>query len=352
MLKYRSLRWLFVVSILLIVAVTDGFAKDKSGRFVFAYLEPGPYVDFTVQSDIILNELKNRGWADRFVLPKSLVYSAGWDSDVSTLDTAAREIMKNPDIDLILSMGTAATKSLLAVNNFKTPILGVAIAEPYQSKVIVSPTETGISNLTVRYIKDRWLKVFTLFHQSTEFKKIGIIYENSVNGKTFANLFDAKEVARERGFEIAEYSKYDPKDAYASCMTGVRKLVEQKIDAFYISGINCFDWNEHDLSEMFNLLKQNNIKVFANDGEVHVKRGALMGLSTSSLIPLGNFYVDKILAILKEGKLPGSLNINADYTPKIILNLEAATDLNIDFSLPILISSDKIFNKTVNLVTD
>ena len=87
---------------------------------VAAYFEAGPYWEFTLLQKEIIKALRQRGVADRITLPDELYISPGWDASESVYRAEARKLMQNPDIDVIISMGTEATKALLAENNART----------------------------------------------------------------------------------------------------------------------------------------------------------------------------------------------------------------------------------------
>ena len=313
---------------------------------VAAYFEAGPYWEFTLLQKEIIKALRQRGVADRITLPGELYISPGWDASESVYRAEARKLMQNPDIDVIISMGTEATKALLAENNGKTPIMSVDVADPAGAGIVDRATGKGAANLTIRYTKDKWFKVFALFHEALPFLRLGIMYHDSSEGLSYSNVREAREVARERGFTLVEYPFLDKAESMESCSRGVDKLMSAGVDAFYISALNCFDWTQANPQAIFDTLNVHHIKTFARDGSVHVRRGALMGLSTLDYVPLGKFYADHIAAQL--GLLPPNTQLEtAAYTPKIALNLVTAQKMGMDLPLILLISADELFDVTL-----
>ena len=322
-------------------------SQPKASRpKVAAYFEAGPYWEFTLLQKEILKALRQRGVADRIILPDELYISPGWDASESVYRAEARKLMQNPDIDVIISMGTEATKALLAENNGKTPIMSVDVADPAGAGIVDRATGKGAANLTIRYTKDKWFKVFALFHEALPFLRLGIMYHDSPEGLSYSNVREAREVARERGFTLVEYPFLDKAESLESCAKGVDKLMNAGVDAFYISALNCFDWTQANPQAIFDTLNAHHIKTFARDGSVHVRRGALMGLSTLDYVPLGKFYADHIAAQL--GLLPPNTQLEtAAYTPKIALNLVTAQKMGMDLPLILLISADELFDVTL-----
>lgn len=313
---------------------------------VAAYFEAGPYWEFSLLQKEITKALQQRGVGQYIVFPNELHISPGWNAPDSVYRAEARKLMDNPAIDVIISMGTEATKALLLENNGKTPIMSVDVADPAGAGIVDPVTGKGAANLTIRYTKNKWFKVFALFHEALPFRRLGIMYHDSPEGLSYSNVREAREVARERGFNLVEYPFLDKAESIESCTKGVNRLMQQGIDAFYISALNCFDWTQADPQKIFDILNAEKIKTFARDGSVHVSKGALMGLSTLDYVPLGKFYADHMAA--KLGLLPPNTQLEeAAYTPKIALNLVAAQKMGMDLPLVLLISADELFDATL-----
>ena len=313
---------------------------------VAAYFEAGPYWEFSLLQKEITKALQQRGVGQYIVFPNEFHISPGWNAPDSVYRAEARKLMDNPAIDVIISMGTEATKALLLENNGKTPIMSVDVADPAGAGIVDPVTGKGAANLTIRYTKNKWFKVFALFHEALPFRRLGIMYHDSPEGLSYSNVREAREVARERGFNLVEYPFLDKAESIESCTKGVNRLMQQGIDAFYISALNCFDWTQANPQKIFDILNAEKIKTFARDGSVHVSKGALMGLSTLDYVPLGKFYADHMAA--KLGLLPPNTQLEeAAYTPKIALNLVTAQKMGMDLPLVLLISADELFDATL-----
>ena len=313
---------------------------------IAAYFEAGSYWEFSLLQKEIIKALQQRGVSQHIIFPDEFHISPGWDASESVYRAEARKLMANPAIDVIISMGTEATKALLAENNGKTPIMSVDVADPAGAGFVDPVTGKGAANLTLRYTKNKWFKVFALFHEALPFRRLGIMYHDSPEGLSYSNVREAREVARERGFTLVEYPFLDKAESIESCAKGVDRLIHDGIDAFYISALNCFDWTQGNPRKIFDVLNATDIKTFARDGSVHVSRGALMGLSTLDYVPLGKFYADHMAAQL--GLLPPNTQLEeAAYTPKIALNLVTAQRMGMDLPLVLLISADELFDATL-----
>jgi ABC-type uncharacterized transport system substrate-binding protein len=311
-----------------------------------AYFETGPYWEFSLIREKVMGSLDRLQVLDQVEFPESLHVSPGWGADSAVYLAEARRLMADPSVDLIMSMGTVATKALLAENNERTPIVSIDVADPVGAGIIDAETGRGAVNLTLEYTRDKWQKVFVLFHEALPFDKLGIMYHDSPEGRSYSNVNEAREVARDRGFTLVEYAGLDQEESAQSCVEGVRSLISQGVDAFYISALNCFDWTKENPRKIFDALHEQGIKTFARDGSVQVRQGALMGLSTLDYAPLGDFYAGRMARLL--GFVPESVPlVEHRYSPKITLNLDTARELNLDVPLVLLITADEIFDSSL-----
>ncbi len=326
-------------------AALDGSAASRSVKNI-AYFEAGPYWEFSLLSEKVTDSLKRLNVLDKVRFPESLHVSPGWDSDAAVYAAEARRLMSDPSVDLIISMGTVATKALLDANNLRTPIVSIDVADPVGAGIIDGETGKGAPNLILQYTRDKWQKVFVLFHQALPFTRLGVMYHDSPEGRSYSNVNEAREVARDRGFTLVEYAKLDKEESLDSCAAGVQDLVGQGIDAFFVSALNCFDWTKGDPGKIFDELHRRGIKTLARDGTAQVRKGALMGLSTLDYAPLGDYYAGRIAGLLGFVTEPEPA-VQAQDNPKITFNLDTASALKLDIPLILLITADEIFDSSL-----
>lgn len=330
----------------------DSGATDPAQRiYTVAYFEAGPYWEFTLLQQEVTEALDRLGVLPRIYFDQRFWLSPGWDAAAEVYREAARQLMNAPEVDLIICMGTVATKALLAENNGRTPIVSINVADPVASGIVDPETGKGALNLTLQYTRDKWQQAFVLFHQALPFTRMGIMYHDSPEGRSYSNVPQAREVARERGFTLVEYSHLDQQESEDSCAEGVRELISRNIDAFYISALNCFDWTQANPRKLIDSLHSRGIRTYSRDGTVHVRQGALMGLSTLDYTPLGEYYADRISRLL--GIIPEGTPVVQDrYRPKITLNLDTARSMGVDAPLIVLISADEIFDSSISPINN
>jgi len=265
---------------------------------------------------------------------------------MAKLPVVAAELMQREDLDLVVGMGTAAVKALLAANNGRTPILGMGMADPVAAGIVRDITDSGVDNFTCQVVADRWTTMFRVFHDVVRFKKLGILYQDTPDGRVYAALDDVRAVAPELGFEIAGYGGLSTAETDDECRQGLHKLREEGMDAFFIGPLNCFDWDSNDVGALLEMLNDWKIPTFARDGSDFVKAGALMGFSTWNFGPTGEFLANQAVAVLT-GSTPRSVPMLDRMEPTIAINFETAAKIGFHFPLDVLVVSDEIFERTI-----
>ncbi len=334
---------LFVFSLLF--PLTGEAKSDKVYRI--GYFEAGSYWIFSDTLKAVRKALGNMGWKDKIEFSSDIYFSPGWGDDKKTeWIKKAEQIMNRKDIDLVIAAGTDAVRSILEVNNGRIPIIGMCVSDPLESGFVTSEKDSGIDNFTVRIVPDRFKRMFGIFHTVVGFKKLGLMYPDTESGRIYANVEDARQMAKERGFKILEYKKLSAADTTEECLEGLRWLVSQGMNAFFIPPLNCFDWKLSDARKPLDFLVENKIPTFARQGTKYVKAGALMGFSSIDFSARSEFIAEKIIKIL-QGNKPRSLPMVDRATPRISLNLFVAERIGFRLPFDIISASDELFQEII-----
>lgn len=331
-----------ILILALLVFLCGSLQAATAGQYRVGYLEGGSYWLFSDSMNAIKKSLEARGWLHRIVFPEDAWFSPGWDKE-HLLGEKAAALMEREDLDLIVSAGTDATRALLEANNNKTPVVGMAVSDPIGAGFVKSSEDSGIDNFTVRLAPGRYKRMFEIFHDVVDFDTLGLIYPDTQSGRQYTNLKEAREAARERGFEVLEYDRITTETA-DDCLRGIKSLLERGMDAFFIPSLLGFDWNESDVEKIFNYLNEKNIPTFARNGSRDVKAGALMGFSTVDFSKRGDFLADMMIRIF-EGEKPGSLNMVDKGAPKISFNLHVANRIGFNPPYDLLAATDELYRE-------
>ena len=130
-------------------------------------------------------------------------YSANWNSAVreDLTKNIIDRLNTKKDIDLIIAMGTWAGKDL-ANNKHTTPIMVMSSTDPVRAGIIASNEDSGYDHVFARVDPGRWERQIQIFHKVIGFKKLGIAYENSHLGRSYAAIDLIEKIAKEKGFDI------------------------------------------------------------------------------------------------------------------------------------------------------
>lgn len=333
------LRALTLVCALLCAAAA---ARAEAPLKRIGYLEAGPFWLFDNTWAAFRSSL-SRHEDFRYAFPADARISPGWEpAQMQTLAEHARHLMERDDLDLVVGMGTAAVRALLNANTGRTPILGMGMADPLAAKVVASAEDSGVDNFTCPVTVDRWPSMFRVFYDVVRFRKLGVMYADTPDGRVYASLDAAEAIAEELGFSLVRYDGLSSAETAEECRKGLDALHEQGIDAFFIGPLNCFDINGKALAPLLSTLAGWKIPTFARDGSDYVKAGALMGFSTWNFAPTGDFLAAQAHAIFA-GARPRTLSMIDRVEPSIALNLAVAKAIGFDFPFDVLVAADELY---------
>lgn len=344
-------------------------AKPDGSKWRFGYMEGGQYVEYPVLLKVILEGLQNRGWlqvefpketADHKQLWETLAanlksdyielvpdaYYAPGDFDNERRPAEKAEVLARlndkQDIDLMLALGTWAGQDL-ANDEHHVPVLVASASDPLGSGIVKSADDSGFDHVHAKVEPERYQRQLRLFHDIVPFSRLGMVYEDTKEGRSFAGLEAVREVALERGFEVVEchapFSDIPRKEAEERVVACYNELAP-KIDAAYITlhrGVNA-----ETLPQLLDPLYKHKIPTFSMLGSREVQQGVLMSIAQAGFRYVGQFHADVIAKILNGAK-PRDLNQRWQDPPKIALNLKVAEIIGYDPPVDILMAADEIF---------
>lgn len=295
--------------------------------------------------------LEESGWGDRVQFPADARSINSWTTmGKAGTQRMAAQLMQRTDIDLVIGMGTEAAQALIASNNGRTPIVAMTLSDPIGSGVVKSAEDSGVDNLTTCVMPNQWLNMLRLFHTVVRFKKLGVIYEDTAAGRTYTSLEDARDVVREKGVRLVEFSHLPRGATVQQCQDGLAWLVSNGVDAVYLPDIPCFDWTTNDPRPPLNYLREHKVATFARTGLPLVQLGALMGAYDFDLKPLGKFHAAQFISIF-QGVQPRKLKMLMPETMGLSLNLNTARKMGRDLSPDVLVNADVIVSRDLGLET-
>lgn len=377
----------FIAAITVFLTFSIGLAADKGKYSVtpktkpngqkwrIGYLEGGPYANYPLYLKEIVGALGELGWIQKAAIPDQsdpedtskmwawiaanvkseylefvadAHWSANWDTKLreKIKTTVLRRLSQKKDIDFMIAMGTWAGQDL-ANNQHSVPTTVASCSDACASNIVKSVEDSGYDHLHARLDPRRYERQVKIFHDIIGFKRLGVAYENSVAGKSYAAIDDVEKVAKERGFEIVRCYSLDAvsdRKLADESLVKCHKELAPKIDAMYLTVQN--GMNPKNLPRLMAPLNEYKIPTFSQAGSRDVKYGVLLSLATasSSFKYAARFHAEAMAKIFNGAK-PRDLEQVYESPPKIAINLVTAQAIEWDPPVDILGAADEIYQE-------
>jgi len=250
---------------------------------------------------------------------------------------------KRKDIDMIITMGTKAAQSL-ANDRHRTPIMIFSTTDPIAAGVIKAIDDSGRDHVWAHLYPTRQRRHIEVFHDIFHFKKLGMVYEDTVLGRSFAGLEQAREVAKERNFEIIVRNMAENKDNQVIFEKELLRLYNElagQIDAFYLTIYAARKYER--LPHLLKPFYDRNIPIFTQMG-IEVKYGALMSVSDGTdLKGFGRFAAESVVKVF-HGEKPRRIPCVYEHPPRILLNMDVCRKIGYRPPFDILLVADDIYS--------
>jgi len=379
---YKSFRTIGLI--LTLVLSTSGYALEQDGfstspttnngkRWRVAYYQGGPQNNYYDYLEATVKGLMTLGWLQTTEMPSHMekntrsfwkwlsneiksdyiefvndaYYDSEWNNELR-IDTRNRLITRfneQKDIDLTIAMGTWAGKDL-ANNEHSVPTMVMSASDPLKAQIIKSIDDSGFDHIHARVDPQRYERQIRLFHNLVNFKKLGVAYENSVYGRTYAAIDLIEKVASEDDFEIVKcYTESDISDrtqAEESVLNCFKELAS-KVDAIYVTvqgGVN-----SQTIPKLVEVANRYRISTFSQLGSEEVKYGFFLSISRAGgFKPVGVFLAATMSKIFNGAK-PRNLNQLFEEAPNIAINLKTAQQIGIYLYADVLAAADEIYRE-------
>jgi len=349
-------------------SVKPGTNNGKKWRI--GYFEGGEYVNYQLNFLGIVRGLMDMGWLEKANIPdqsgeqttqlwqwlanstqsryiefvKDAHYTGNWDTPLieKMVPQIISRLNNKKDIDLIIAAGTKAGLKL-ATNAHKVPTLVISTTDPLAAGIIISVEDSGYDHVHARVDPYRHERQITLFHDIIGFNKLGIAYQDTEQGRSYAALDSVKKVADERGFKIVPCFTTDENADVKKDEESTKKCfatLGKSADAIYVTTQNGV--NADSIPQLVNIANKYRIPTFTQSHSEQVKYGFLMSISRANFQYVGRFYA-KTMAKIFNGAKPRDIEQLFEDPPKIAINLKTAELIGYDPPVDVLSAADEIF---------
>lgn len=343
---------------------------DKKWRI--AYYEGGEYIDYQKIFIETIRGMMRLGWIEYEEIPQQQGeqtaqlwdwlsknarsnyiefvsdghYTANWDDELrkKVAEQVEERLKKKNDVDLLIAMGTWAGKDM-ANDRHHTPTLILSTSDPISAGIIKSEQDSGFAHIHAQVDPFRYERQIRVFQEIIPFKKLGVAYEDTVDGRSYAAIDKIEKVARDRNFQIVRcFTKSDIADT-AQAEESVIKCFDElakKADAIYVTvqgGVS-----KRSIPTLVKIANEHRIPTFSQSGSEEVKNGFFVSISQAGFKYIGEFHAQTIAKVFN-GAQPNQLDQLFQEPPKIAINLKTAELIGFDPPVVLLGAADEIFKE-------
>lgn len=249
--------------------------------------------------------------------------------------------IEDKNIDILIVAGTLAGKHSLKYKDTKKLVFSSSNA--YTSNIVKGIEYSKVNNLWAHMDLDRFTRQIQIFHDIFKFKNLGIVYEDTINGRSYADLYNIEDKCKKLNINLIKKTAFEPDsnndNDYKRYIKDLKKNYEylsNNIDAFFLSANEI---KEQDLAELLDIFYQKNIPVFSQVGGNEIYN-TLFATSTD-YEQIGDYGASIIKDVLNDVN-PKDIQQEFKDVPKIIINLDIANKIDYKPDIKLLLIADKI----------
>lgn len=272
-------------------------------------------------------------------------YSAEWDATARQhMREAIIDRVKNRrDVDMIIAMGTWSGLDM-SMEDLGIPVFSMSVTDAVTAGIVKSAEDSGKDNVHAQLEPGRFRRQISMFHEIFHFKKLGVPFEDTPEGRNTAAMDEIEKTTAELGIELvlrsAPLDLPDADQAFKNLMTCVKEL-SGEADAIYLTYTST---PMEKIPELMIPIIDAGIPSFAQAGPQLVEYGVLMSLAQASFADIGQFEAEAIAAVVN-GKKPREVNQIFEPELGLAINLKTAMRIGWNPPLEILAAVDEIYQQ-------
>jgi ABC-type uncharacterized transport system substrate-binding protein len=342
-----------------------------------AYVEGGPYTDYqqifagTVRGlaklGLIVNgdvpvpadsESTREMWAwlnanaggDRLEFLADGYYSANWDEKLRASNKAdlLRRIRERGDVDMIFAFGTWAGQDM-ATDEHSVPTFSMSVTDAVDAGIVASAEDSGRDHVHAQVEPGRYERQVAIFHDVFKFRRMGLVYEDTPDGRSSSGIPAVEKAARELGIELVPCTTALNLPDLDQSFENLRQCVESlstRCDAIYLT-VNT-GMQGHRIRELLPPIIKAGIPSFSQSGPGETKLGVLMSLAQTDFDDVGLFEANAVAEVLG-GRKPRDVNQIFEGPLGLAINLKMAMLIGWNPPFEILAAVDEIHQQIPDL---
>lgn len=272
-------------------------------------------------------------------------YTADWDAQkrAAIKEAVIKRIHERGDVDMIIAMGTWSGLDMTS-EDLGVPVFSMSVTDAVNAGIVKSVEDSGKDFVHAQLEPGRFHRQIAMFHEIFKFKKLGVPFEDTPEGRTSIAMDEIEATAAELGIELvlasAPLDIADTDEAFRNLQGCISRILPMA-DAFYLP-VNSIPLER--TPELMRTVNQAGIPSFAQGGPSLVQYGVLMSLAQASFADIGQFEADSIAAVVN-GKKPREVNQIFEPELGLAVNLKVAMSIGWNPPIEILAAVDEIFQQ-------
>ncbi len=292
--------------------------------------------------------LAEHAGGERIEFLKDGYYSAGWDEKRRAENKKAllRRIRERGDVDMIFAYGTWAGLDM-ATDEHSVPVFSMSVTDAVQAGIVKSVEDSGLDHVHAQLEPARYKRQITVFHDIFKFKKLGVPYEDTPEGRSDVALASIEEAAQELGIELVRCTttlNVQADQSFANLRQCLATLARTS-DAIYITTNSGVQWNR--MKELLQPIIEAGVPSFSQSGIEETKLGVLMSLAQSSFGSEGTFGAESVAKVMA-GARPRDVGQVFESPLGLAINLKMAMLIGWNPPFGILAAVDAIYQDIKN----
>jgi ABC-type uncharacterized transport system substrate-binding protein len=236
-------------------------------------------------------------------------------------------------------MGTWAGVDL-ATDDHSVPTVVISTSNALSAGIVDSPEDSGHDHVHAWVDPTQYEREARLFYEFAEFERLGVVYEDTPEGRTYANLAELETVSAEEGFELVTCSLPSealPADVSYDLTFACFEELAPQIDALWIGSLTAVQ--RQVLPGILEPMFEYNVPTWYSEDPEFVRYGVMMSVSRSDLSGLG-LWTAEVIARIFNGAKPRDLEQVYELPFAIVINLETARQIGFDVPPGLLEAAD------------
>lgn len=270
-------------------------------------------------------------------------YSANWDDTQRKANKKAilDRIHNRKDVDMIFAYGTAAGLDM-ATNEHSVPTFSMSVTDAVQAGIVQSVEDSGLDHVHAQIETGRYERQVAVFHDVFKFKRLGIPYEDSPEGRATVALPALEKAAAELGVELVRCTAplyAEPETSFNNLYQCLQELSSTS-DAIFLTTNSGMQWDR--MTDLLQPLIDARIPSFSQSGMDETRLGVLMSLAQQSFDSEGACGAESVLAVM-QGAKPREVDQRFAGPLGLAINLKMAMLIGWDPPFEVLAAVDKVF---------